>query len=130
MQLTAVFELGPLTRDALENEIDQGRSAANEISLALRPILADAFADYVKAKNYRWHMSGRHFRDHYLFLDQADEEIFTMTDDVAEPLTRSLRSIHEICERHNDAATAGLVEKWIGEIERRTWFPFEIKEGM
>ena len=141
-----------------------------EISSALRELLADVFALYVKTKNFHWHMSGRHFRDYHLLLDEHAEQIFAMTDDIAErarqiggttlrsisdisrnqslkdnneefvaprnmlielcadnqQLTRSLRSIHDVCERYSDVATASLIESWIDETERRQWFLSEI----
>ena len=137
-----------------------------EISSALRELLADVFALYLKTKNFHWHMSGRHFRDYHRLLDDHAEQIFAMTDDIAErarqiggttlrsigdisrnqslkdnneefvaprnmlielcadnqQLTRSLRSIHDVCERYSDVATASLIESWIDETERRQWF--------
>jgi starvation-inducible DNA-binding protein len=128
------------------------------------------FALYVKTKNFHWHMSGPHFRDYHLLLDEHGSQIFAMTDAIAErarkvggttirsvgdiskhqrlkdnnaervapedmladlradnhELTRNLRSAHELCEKHNDVATASLIENWIDETERRTWFPSEI----
>jgi len=145
---------------------DFSRSAVMEISSALRQLLADVFALYLKTKNFHWHMSGPHFRDYHLLLDEQSEQIFAMTDDIAErarklgastlhsigeiakhqrlkdnneefvaaadmlaelctdnqQLTRSLRATHEICDKHNDVATASLIENWIDETERRTWF--------
>ena len=145
---------------------DLSRDAVVQISNELRQLLADVFALYVKTKNFHWHMSGPHFRDYHLLLDEQAEQIFAMTDDIAErarkiggptlhsiseisrqqrlkdnneelvapndmlaelctdnqQLTRSLRSTHEICEQHNDVATTSLVETWIDETERRTWF--------
>jgi starvation-inducible DNA-binding protein len=129
-------------------------------------LLADVFALYLKTKNFHWHMTGNHFRDYHLLLDEQGEQIFAMTDDIAERarkiggttlhsigdvaryqrlkdnneegvppmdmlselcadnqhLTRSLRSAHEICEKHDDVATASLIENWLDEAERRTWF--------
>src|SRR5260370_24858158 len=114
-------------------------------------------------------MTGDHFRDYHLLLDEQGEQIFAMTDDIAERarkiggttlhsigdvarhqslkdndeegvpavdmlselcadnrlLTRSLRSAHEICERNDDVASASLIENWLDETERRTWFLFE-----
>jgi len=145
---------------------DLSRDAVVQISSELRQLLADVFALYLKTKNFHWHMSGPHFRDYHLLLDEQAEQIFAMTDDIAErarkiggptlhsiseisrqqrlkdnneelvapndmlaelctdnqQLTRSLRSTHEICEEHNDVATTSLVETWIDETERRTWF--------
>lgn len=155
--------------NALQTPTDLSHDGVEEISDALRQLLADVFALYVKTKNFHWHMSGRHFRDYHLLLDEHSEQIFAMTDDIAErarkiggttlhsiseisrhqrlkdnnaelvtpkdmlaelctdnqQLTRSLRSTHEICDRHNDVATASLIENWIDEAERRTWFLFE-----
>ena len=145
---------------------DLSRDAVVQISSELRQLLADVFALYLKTKNFHWHMSGLHFRDYHLLLDEQAEQIFAMTDAIAErarkiggptlhsiseisrqqrlkdnneelvapndmlaelctdnqQLTRSLRSTHEICEQHNDVATTSLVETWIDETERRTWF--------
>jgi len=149
---------------------DLSGDAVVEISGELRKLLADVFALYVKTKNFHWHMSGRHFRDYHLLLDEHGEQIFAMTDDIAErarklggttlhsisdiskhqrlkdnnaegvapedmlselradsqQLTRNLRSAHELCEKHNDVATGSLIENWIDETERRTWFLSEI----
>jgi starvation-inducible DNA-binding protein len=142
------------------------RHAVKEISYALRRLLADVFALYLKTKNFHWHMTGNHFRDYHLLLDEQGEQIFAMTDEIAERtrkiggttlhsigdvarhrrlkdndeevvpptamlselcadnqhLTRSLRSAHEICEKHEDVATASLIETWLDQTERRTWF--------
>ena len=156
--------------DTFETPTDLSRDAVVEISSSLRQLLADVFALYIKTKNFHWHMSGPHFRDYHLLLDEQSSQIFAMTDDIAErarkiggttlrsisditqhqrlkdnntevvspkdmlaelcvdnqQLTRSLRSTHEICERHKDVATASLIETWIDETERRTWFLSEI----
>jgi starvation-inducible DNA-binding protein len=153
-----------------EPTADLGRKGVEEISNDLRRLLADVFVLYLKTKNFHWHMSGRHFRDHHLLLDEQATQIFAMTDDIAErarkiggntlhsvsdiskhqrlkddnresirpeemlaelradnrELTRFLRLTHEVCEKHNDVATASLVENWIDETERRTWFLSEI----
>ena len=153
-----------------ETTSDLSRDGTVEISSGLRQLLADVFALYVKTKNFHWHMSGRHFRDYHLLLDEHSEQVFAMTDDIAErarkiggatlrsisdisrhqrlqdnneeavipkemlaelfsdnqQLTRSLRSTHEVCEKHNDVATASLIENWIDQTERRTWFLAEI----
>lgn len=152
---------------------DLSHSGVAEICDALRPVLADVFALYLKTKNFHWHMRGRHFRDYHLLLDEHGEQIFAMTDDIAERarklggttlrsigeiakyqrlkddnremvapadmlaelcrdnqrLTRSFRSVHKICERHNDVATASLIEVWIDQTERRAWFLHEIGVG-
>ena len=149
---------------------DLSGDAVEEISSNLRRMLADVFALYVKTKNFHWHISGRHFRDYHLLLDEQATQIFAMTDTIAErarkiggttihsisdiaknqrlkdnnkegvtpqemirelrednqQLTRSLRATHEVCDRHNDVATTSLIEVWIDESEKRTWFLAEI----
>jgi starvation-inducible DNA-binding protein len=152
---------------------DLSGDAVEEISSNLRRLLADVFALYVKTKNFHWHMSGQHFRDYHLLLDEQSTQIFAMTDEIAErarkiggttirsitdivknqrlkdnnkemvspqemigelygdnqQLTRSLRATHAVCDRHNDLATASLIENWIDESERRAWFLSEIAHG-
>lgn len=80
-----------------------GRVAVAEITAALKPLLADVFALYVKTKNFHWHMTGKHFRDYHLLLDAHGEQIFAMTDDIAERARKiggtTLRSIGDIA-RH------------------------------
>src|SRR2546422_6712700 len=157
-------------KDALGTATDLGHDAVVEISTALRQLLADVFALYLKTKNFHWHLSGRNFRDYHLLLDEHGEQIFAMTDDIAErarkiggttlrsvsdisrhqrlkdnnedvvspeemlaelradnlDLTHFLRGAHEVCEKHADVATASLIENWIDQTERRTWFLSEI----
>src|SRR5271154_3403388 len=76
--------------------------AVTEISAALRHLLADVFALYLKTKNFHWHMSGSHFRDYHLLLDDHGDQIFEMTDDIAERARKiggtSLRSISDIAK--------------------------------
>jgi starvation-inducible DNA-binding protein len=71
-----------------------------EISTELRELLADVFALYVKTKNFHWHMSGSHFRDYHLLLDEQGTQIFAMTDEIAERARKiggpTLRSISDI----------------------------------
>jgi starvation-inducible DNA-binding protein len=156
--------------DSFDKQTDLGRDAVAEISSELRELLADVFTLYVKTKNFHWHISGPHFRDYHLLLDEQATQIFAMSDTIAErarkigaptlhsisdiakhqrlkdnnketvapiqmmtelcednqQLTRSLRAAHEVCDRHNDVATASLIEVWIDETERRTWFLSEI----
>jgi starvation-inducible DNA-binding protein len=157
-------------RDApLETRTDLSHTAVKDISAAMNAILADVFALYVKTKNFHWHMSGPHFRDYHLFLDEHAEQLFAMTDPVAErvrklggltlrsigeisriqrvldndaeyvepldmlaeladdnkTLAARLREAHNVCDEHRDFATASLIEVWIDETERRTWFLFE-----
>ena len=164
------------TRDAkvvriapLETPTDLKPDAVNEISGALRILLADMFTLYVKTKNYHWHMSGPHFRDYHLLLDEQADQIFATTDDIAErarkiggttirsighiarlqrvqdndadfvtpmdmlaelrddnkQLTANMRETHGLTDEHGDVATTSLLENWIDEAERRTWFLYE-----
>jgi starvation-inducible DNA-binding protein len=153
----------------LDTPTDLGHDGVAEISAELRTLLADVFGLYVKTKNFHWHMSGKHFRDYHLLLDEHADQIFAMTDDIAErarkiggstlhsigeiakhqrlkdnseefvspkdmlsellddnqKLTKYLRAAHEVCEKHNDIATASLIEVWVDQTERRSWFLFE-----
>src|SRR6202795_3245771 len=87
-------------RNTLETPTDLDRKGVSEISTSLRQLLADVFALYVKTKNFHWHMSGRHFRDYHLLLDEQAGQIFAMTDDIAERARKlggnTLHSISEI----------------------------------
>lgn len=165
-------EQKPVRHDKTTVPTDLPSDAVEEISDHLRRLLADVFALYLKTKNFHWHMTGRHFRDYHLLLDQQGEQIFDMTDAIAErarkigattlhsigeiakqqrikdnnkdqvspkemirelcddnqQLTRSLRATHEVCDGHNDFATTSLIETWIDESERRTWFLAEIAQ--
>ena len=157
-------------RDApLATRTDLSRAAVKDISGAMNAILADVFALYVKTKNFHWHMSGPHFRDYHLLLDEQADQLFAMTDPIAErvrklggitlrsighiartqrvldndteyvepldmlaeladdnrTLAAHLREAHNVCDEHRDFATASLIEVWIDETERRTWFLFE-----
>jgi len=148
-------------------------AAVTEISKNLRQLLADVFALYVKTKGFHWHITGRHFRDYHLLLDEQAEQVFGMTDEIAErarkiggttlhsiadiarhkrlsdqtdfvspesmlsalatdnaQLLVSLRQSHELCDRHNDAATSSLIEVWVDQTERRVWFLAEIVRGL
>ena len=161
-------------RDApLETRTDLTQAATKDITAAMNAILADVFALYVKTKNFHWHMSGPHFRDYHLLLDEHADQLFAMTDPIAErvrkiggltltsigriartqrvldndaeyvepldmlaelaednrTLAARLREAHNVCDEHRDVATASLIEVWIDETERRTWFLFEIKRG-
>jgi len=152
--------------DELATPTDLKHDGVEAITASLRELLADVFALYVKTKNFHWHMSGRHFRDYHLLLDEQSDQLFAMTDDIAErarkiggttlhsigeiakhqrlkdnndefvaplemieeladdnlQLTRYLRATHAICDESNDVATASLIENWIDQTERRTWF--------
>jgi starvation-inducible DNA-binding protein len=153
----------------LATPTDLGADAVRDLSGALTTLLADMFALYVKTKNFHWHVSGPHFRDYHLLLDEQGEQIFATTDAIAErvrkiggttlrsigqigklqripdnnadyvtpldmlaelrednlQLTKSMRETHDLCEKYNDVATASLIEVWIDESERRTWFLYE-----
>jgi starvation-inducible DNA-binding protein len=159
-----------LRKAPLETPTDLGSNAVRDISGALNVLLADMFALYLKTKNFHWHVSGPHFRDYHLLLDDQAARIFGTTDDIAErvrkiggttlrsigqisrgqrvldneadyvtpldmlaelrddnkQLTANMRTTHDLCEEHRDIATASLLENWIDEAERRTWFLFEI----
>jgi starvation-inducible DNA-binding protein len=153
----------------LDTPTDLSEGAVKEISAALNGLLADAFALYLKSKNFHWHVSGPHFRDYHLLLDEQAEQIFASTDELAERVRKvggtTLRSIgdiarhqslqdndapfvaptdmlrelmvdnkamaaamrkaHEVADKHEDVATASLLENFIDATERRTWFLFE-----
>ena len=157
------------TSPDLDTPTDLPQAAVDKISAALNTLLADAFALYVKTKNFHGHVSGRHFRDYHLLLDQQSDDIFATTDQLAERVRKlggtTLRSIgqigklqtindnnesyvppremlrelmednkhvaaamrkaHKLCDDHEDSGTAGLLETFIDETERRTWFLFE-----
>jgi starvation-inducible DNA-binding protein len=144
-------------------------AATKDITAAMNAILADVFAMYLKTKNFHWHMSGPHFRDYHLLLDEHADQIYAMTDPIAErirklggstlrsighiartqrvldndadyvdpldmlaelrednkTLAARLREVHNVVDEHGDIATASLIEVWIDETERRTWFLFE-----
>ena len=157
----------------LATPTDLTATATKDVSASLNAVLADVFAMYLKTKNFHWHMSGPHFRDYHLMLDEQAGELFAMTDPLAErcrklggPTLRSighisrtqrvldndaeyvepgdmlaelrddnrglatqLRSVHDLCDEHRDIASASLLEVWIDETERRTWFLFEATRG-
>src|SRR5271154_1501029 len=100
MAKTDTIHLDVRDRNALETPTDLDRSGVAEITSSLRELLADVFALYMKTKNFHWHMSGPHFRDYHLLLDEQSEQIFAMTDDIAERARKiggtSLRSIGDI----------------------------------
>jgi starvation-inducible DNA-binding protein len=174
MRDTNATQIEERVSGALRTPTDLSPDCVAEISDALRQLLADVFTLYLKTKNFHWHLSGPHFRDYHLLLDEQAGQIFAMTDDIAErarkiggatlrsisdisrhqrlkdnnaefvsptemmaelssdnqQLTRSLRDAHDVCDRHNDFATASLIENWIDETERRTWFLFETLHGL
>ena len=153
----------------LDTPSNLASNARHEVSAALATLLADMFALYVKTKNFHWHVSGPHFRDYHLMLDEQGTQIFEITDEIAErvrklggttirsighigrlqrvldndadyvtasdmlselrddnmQLAARLRETHSLCDEHQDVATASLIEIWIDEAEKRTWFLFE-----
>jgi starvation-inducible DNA-binding protein len=100
-----------MTANALHTPTDLGQNASRDIAAALTTLLADTFALYLKTKNFHWHMSGPHFRDYHLMLDEHADQIFAMTDEVAERARKvggtTLRSIGQIARQQrladNDA---------------------------
>jgi starvation-inducible DNA-binding protein len=153
----------------LATPTDLGVKATADIAGGMNAILADVFALYLKTKNFHWHMSGPHFRDYHLLLDEQGDELYAMTDPIAERIRKvggstlrsighiariqrivdndaeyvdpldmlaelrednlalagRLREVHEMVDELRDIAAASLIENWIDETERRTWFLFE-----
>jgi len=153
----------------LDTPTDMPQAAVDKISASLNTLLADAFALYVKTKNFHWHVSGRHFHDYHLMLDDQSDAIFATTDQLAERVRKlggvtlrsigqiakvqtikdnneeyvppremlrelmednkhmaaSMRKAHKLADDNEDSGTAGLLETFIDETERRTWFLFE-----
>jgi starvation-inducible DNA-binding protein len=100
-----------MTKADIQTPTDLGANANRDVPAALRALLADVFALYLKTKNFHWHVSGRYFRDYHLMLDEQAEQIFAMTDDIAERARKiggtTLRSISQIAREQrildNDA---------------------------
>src|SRR3979409_2053904 len=105
MSVTDKAHLKNGARDALGAPSDLDPSAVEEISGILRELLADLFVLYLKTKNFHWHMSGPHFRDYHLLLDEHADQIFAMTDDIAERARKiggtSLHSISDIAKHQH-----------------------------
>ena len=164
-----VQDLKQRQKAPLVTPTDLTAAATKDIAGAMNAILADVFALYLKTKNFHWHMSGPHFRDYHLLLDEQADQIFALTDPIAERIRKvggstlksighiarvqrvldndadyvqpldmlaelredneafaaRLREAHNVCDEHRDIATASLIEVWIDETERRTWFLFE-----
>ena len=160
---------GTASAAQLDTPTDLKSDATKAIAGALNVILADVFALYLKTKNFHWHMSGPHFRDYHLLLDEQADQLYAMSDPIAErirkvggntlrsighiarlqrikdndadyvepldmlaelrednqSLAARLREVHDIVDEARDIATASLIESWIDETERRTWFLFE-----
>ena len=155
--------------DVLDTPNDLEETGREKVAESLNRLVADAFALYIKTKNYHWHMSGRHFRDYHLLLDEQAEQIFATIDPLAErvrkiggntirsvahiaqlqrvkdndedfvapldmlkdletenkKMAKNMRDAHKICDDAEDVASASLLEVYIDETERRTWFLFE-----
>lgn len=153
----------------LSTQTDLSGNAVPEIADALNGCLADAFALYLKTKNFHWHVSGPHFRDYHLLFDEQATEIFATTDELAErvrklgastlhsigeigkrqsikdndgdfvepadmlkelmednkSVIKAMRKAHEIADKHEDVATASILENFIDQAEKRNWFLFE-----
>ncbi len=103
------------TRARLATPTDLGSNATKDISGALNELLADTFALYMKTKNFHWHVSGPNFRDYHLMFDEHGDQLFAMTDEIAERVRKiggtTLRSIGDIV-RHQRIADndAGYVD--------------------
>ncbi|QMW02251.1 Dps family protein [Spirosoma foliorum] len=155
--------------DELDTPSDLKEKGREKVAESLNRLVADAFALYVKTKNFHWHMSGKHFRDYHLLLDEHADQIFATIDPLAErvrkiggntirsiahiaqlqrvkdndedfvsahdmlkdlegenrKMAKQMREAHKIADDANDVATASLLEVYIDETERRTWFLFE-----
>ena len=166
---TSPESLRAIQQAALATPTDLDDGAVRDISGAMNALLADVFALYLKTKNFHWHMSGPHFRDYHLLLDEQSDEIYAMSDPIAERVRKlggatlksigqisrlqrisdndaeyvepqdmlaelrednkamaaRLREAHNVCDEHRDLATASLIEEWIDQTEKRTWFLFE-----
>ena len=109
--MSATSELIERQKSALATRSDLEPKAVKNISAALNALLADTFSLYLKTKNFHWHMSGPHFRDYHLLLDEHADQIFAMTDDIAERVRKiggtTVRSIGHVARlqriKDNDA---------------------------
>lgn len=157
----------------LATPTDLDGQRCQSVAAALNPLVADAFALYLKTKNFHWHMSGAHFRDYHLLFDEHGEQLMGVTDVLAErsrklgqttihsigevsrlqrvqdddrpfvepiemmrilmadnrDFTERMRGAHRVCEETGDVATASLLEQFIDDSERRTWFLYETTIG-
>ena len=167
--MSTTTELHTRLKAPLATPSDLDPQAVKDITGALNALLADVFSLYLKTKNFHWHMSGPHFRDYHLLLDDHGDQLFAMTDDIAErvrkiggttirsvghiarlqrigdndaeyvtpgdmlgelhdnekALVLSMRAVHALCDDAGDVATASLLENWIDQAQRRSWFLFE-----
>ncbi len=153
----------------LNTPSDLQEKGRKKVAEAVNALVADAFALYIKTKNFHWHMSGSHFRDYHLLLDEQAAQILATIDPLAErvrkigydtirsvghiaqlqtvkdndedfvpaqdmlkdliaenrKMAKNMRDTHKLCDDANDVATASLLEEYIDDTERRTWFLFE-----
>jgi len=160
--------------DPLATPTDLDSSKTAVIAREVNKLVADAFALYLKTKNFHWHVSGPHFRDYHLMLDEQADQIFATIDPLAErvrklgkrtilgithvaeltsikdnraefvppldmlkilledneSMAKNMRKVHAKCEENEDPATASLLEIYIDETERRTWFLFESSRSL
>jgi len=158
---------------ALATPTDLSPEGVRAITGAINGLIADAFALYLKTKNYHWHLASSHFRDYHLLFDEQADKIFATIDPLAERVRKiggttirsighiaalqsvqdsdedfvapgemvrrlmddnknmaaSMRAAHETCDKYRDVATASLLEVFIDETERRTWFLFEVAQS-
>lgn len=98
--MTEANDVKSRRNENLETPTDLGSNSTRDISAALNALLADVFALYMKTKNFHWHVSGPHFRDYHLLFDEQAEQIFDMTDEIAERVRKigglTLRSVGNI----------------------------------
>jgi starvation-inducible DNA-binding protein len=167
--MPSTAELISRQKAPLATPSDLDAKAIKDIAGALNALVADVFSLYLKTKNFHWHMSGPHFRDYHLLLDEHADQIFSMTDDIAERVRKiggttirsighiarlqripdndaeyvtpgdmlselhenekslilSMKAAHTVCDDAGDVATASLLENWIDQAQRRSWFLFE-----
>jgi starvation-inducible DNA-binding protein len=153
----------------LQTQTDLSGNAVPEIAEALNGLLADAFALYMKTKNFHWHVSGPLFRSYHLLFDDQAAEIYASTDELAErvrkiggrtlhsigeiaklqtikdnnkdfvspvdmlkelmednkTVIKAMRKAHDVADKHEDVATASILENFIDQAEKRNWFLFE-----
>ena len=153
----------------LATQTDLSGNAVPEIAEALNGLVADSYALYAKTKNFHWHVSGPHFRDYHLLLDEQSAEIYATTDELAERVRKiggktihsigeisrlqsikdndkdfvsaadmlrelmadtkivikNMRAAHDVADKHEDVATASILENFIDAAEKRHWFLFE-----
>ncbi|HEY8126066.1 MAG TPA: DNA starvation/stationary phase protection protein [Methylocystis sp.] len=167
----------PITPDtepsALDTPTDLEKQSTMKVAAEINKLVADALTLYLKTKNFHWHMSGPHFRDYHLLLDEQAAQIYASVDPLAErvrklgqptlrsighiaklsrikdnnedfvspygmlcellddnkAMAESMRNAHKLCDDNDDIATASLLEVYVDETEKRTWFLFEAARG-